>query len=116
MNDHELLRELFNTFSEASRIGMRIQIAADKAMRAEREADEGRSVGLPQDAMADALDKALDEHIPPCSHRWLTVGWSESEEANIVECAMCQETRLFTDSQGLHDERRQPWNDDLNPQ
>jgi hypothetical protein len=38
MND--ILKEIFNGFAEASRIGQRIQIAADAAMRAEREADE----------------------------------------------------------------------------
>jgi len=37
---HDILKEIFDGFAEASRIGQRIQIAADAAMRAEREDDE----------------------------------------------------------------------------
>ena len=37
---HDILKEIFDGFAEASRIGMRIQIAADAAMRAEREEAE----------------------------------------------------------------------------
>lgn len=48
----DLLKEIFGGFAEASRIGQRISIAADAAMREEREADEEES-----NRLADTFDK-----------------------------------------------------------
>lgn len=63
-NDKEFLSDLFKTLGQSMSDGI--------------ELDE---------SVSDSLKKV-------CAHRWEVVGWSESEQANVLECRTCQETRI----------------------
>ena len=96
MND--ILKEIFESFAEASRIGQRIQIAADAAMRGEREEAE-RLLAEP---------------------KWNDI--SKGETSFCTACAAQRGETLCTKCQQAIDEAEasradnQPWNDALNPQ
>lgn len=52
----DLLKTIFDDFSTAARVGQRIQVAADAAMRAEREADEETDKTI--EVLRSAVDSA----------------------------------------------------------
>ena len=98
MND--ILKEIFDGFSEASRIGQRIQIAADAAMRAEREADE----------KAEEENHADHRDTDPCDDEDKLADRFDKMEAREAEAEERRNDYRYAS------EEIQPWNDDLNPQ
>ena len=129
MNDRELLIEIFASLQ-----------ALHRSIRAEREANEGRSVGLPQDAMADAFEATcswspegqLIKPDPEDYHAAVEAALRGEEEAESLTDAEREASALLAAEVAdkrkrvaaqvaeiqleLGDEDNKPWNDDLNPQ
>ena len=60
----DIIKDIFNSFAEASRIGQRIQIEADKAMQEERakeETDEEYGIACSKAAEKMRAEKEKDE-------------------------------------------------------